>query len=87
MSRLGEVLAKQGEYTEAESMLLDAYKGFMAREDAIPDLFQVRITDSLQRIISLYEVWDKPDQVQVWQEKLDALESGEKTSRAEVDTN
>jgi tetratricopeptide (TPR) repeat protein len=87
MSRLGGILAKQGKYAEAESMLLEAYEGFTAREDSIPDLYRDRITDSVQRTISLYGVWDKPDQVQAWQKKLETIESGEKIPRAEVGTN
>jgi hypothetical protein len=67
-SRLGHALAGQGKFTEAEALLLEGYAGLNADELTPGD----GIRQAIERIINLYESWEKPDQVSRWRQQLDA---------------
>jgi len=68
MVQLGWVYTKQQRYDEAETLLLDAFK-LSDRVLGHPD----RVTiESIQKIIELYEAWDKPEKAQEWRAKLPA---------------
>ena len=57
-SNLGEAIAGQGGFSEAEPMLLDAFETLRIRADAIPATHrQARIREAVQRIITLYQTW------------------------------
>jgi non-specific serine/threonine protein kinase/serine/threonine-protein kinase len=61
MSLLGEALVGQREFEDAESLLLEAY-GKMAP----PARSAYRKTETLARIVALYEAWGKPDEAARW---------------------
>jgi len=57
----------QKNYAEAERLLLAGYEGMKQREDKIPAAAEIRLKDSLERLIDLYTSMDKPDEVTKWQ--------------------
>jgi eukaryotic-like serine/threonine-protein kinase len=71
-SLLGESLAGQKKYVEAEPLLLDGYRGMAARKErmAVPDW------DHLDRarawLVQLYRAWGKPNKAAEWRKKLPA---------------
>lgn len=68
-SMLGESLLEQKKYTEAEPLLLSGYKGLKQRRKSIPAAGGQRIFEAVDRIIRLYTVTNKPDQVSKWKEE------------------
>ena len=65
MSMLGESLAGQGQYAEAEPLLLEGF----AKMETVPESLAYRKTEALERIIKLYEAWDKADEAERWRKK------------------
>ena len=85
-SRLGEALvaiavidstltaeARLAQFTEAESLLLKAHEALRQHEPAEPKYKR----DALERLVRLYEAWDKPEKLSEWQQKLEAFKAGE----------
>ena len=52
-SNLGECLAKQAKFTEAEPLLIDSANSLMENDKARDD----RTTEAIQRVVDLYEAW------------------------------
>jgi dipeptidyl aminopeptidase/acylaminoacyl peptidase len=69
-SMLGGSLLGQKKYAEAESLLLSGYEGMKQREDRIPQAGKPRLSETLQRLVQLYEATDRPDQAAAWKKKL-----------------
>ena len=69
---LGFSLAGQGEYAEAEPLVLSGYRGMMEREAAIPAEERSSLKQAVQQIVQLYEDWGKPDKATEWRQKLAA---------------
>jgi serine/threonine-protein kinase len=67
-SALGECLTIQKRYNEAEPLLLNSYEGLKISQG--PD--NPRTTIALQRLINLYEAWNKPDQAARYRALLSA---------------
>jgi tetratricopeptide (TPR) repeat protein/predicted Ser/Thr protein kinase len=65
-SLLGASLAGQKKYAEAEPLLLEGYKGMLARKDriAVPDWYY--IDRSGDWIVKLYQAWGKPEKATEW---------------------
>jgi serine/threonine protein kinase len=74
MSLLGGSLLGQGRYAEAEPPIVAGYEGMKAREARIivPERFRLRA--AAERVVRLYEEWDKPDQAASWKAKLGMLD-------------
>jgi serine/threonine protein kinase/tetratricopeptide (TPR) repeat protein len=70
-SMLGEALLGQKKYGDAEPRLLQGYAGMTQREDKIPAEGKVRLSEALERLVRLYDEWDKPDQAAEWRKKLE----------------
>ncbi len=70
MSLLGGALSGQKKYAEAEPLLIQGYEGMKAREAKIPPQGKNNIPNAAERIVSLYEAWDKPEKAAEWKEKL-----------------
>jgi len=64
-SRLGASLAGLGRFVEAEPLLLAGYVS-MPKE-----------LEPIQRIIGLYEAWDKPEKLAEWRDKLPTTQPAE----------
>ena len=73
MSLLGATLSAQGKYTEAEPLLFDGHEGIIDRRAKNPAYRKARIV-AIERIIHLYEAWEKPDKATEWKKKLEAFE-------------
>jgi serine/threonine protein kinase/tetratricopeptide (TPR) repeat protein len=69
-SLLGASLSGQRKYAEAESLLLSGYQGMLQRRTAIPWERQAALNDGAERILQLYERWEKPEKVAEWRQKL-----------------
>jgi len=59
-SLLGEALAAQGRYAEAEPLLLEGFDGIKRRRDPQDVLPAARIVAARDRLVRLYEAWGKP---------------------------
>jgi serine/threonine protein kinase len=70
MSQLGAALTGQGKYQEAEALALSGYDGLKARYAAIPALGKPRLREAAERVVWLYEAWQKPEQAAAWKMKL-----------------
>lgn len=67
---LGASLAGQAKYEEAEPLLISGYEGMARQEDVIPIENRPVISESGERIVRMYEAWNKPDQAAEWRAKL-----------------
>jgi len=73
-SMLGESLLGQKKLAEAESLLLDGYRGMKEREASIPPEAKVlRIPEALERNVQLYEAKGDATEAAVWRSKLEAV--------------
>jgi tetratricopeptide (TPR) repeat protein len=71
MSVLGEALADQKKFDEAEPLLLSGYEGMKERAKTIPPPDKPRITTALNRLVALYEAWGKPAEATRWRKVLE----------------
>jgi eukaryotic-like serine/threonine-protein kinase len=71
-SLLGAVLQGQKNLAEAEGLLLDGYRGMKEREAAIPAQAKVRIPETLERLVRLYEAKGNEPEAAAWRSKLEA---------------
>jgi len=67
---LGIIRLEQRKYDEAEPLLLEAYSGLKQHEGATPE-FKRSTTEAVQRLVQLYNRWDKKDKADEWRKKLD----------------
>jgi hypothetical protein len=76
-SMLGGSLLGQKKYAEAEPLLLAGYDGMRAREANIPAHGKIRLIESLERLVHLYEATGKKDAAREWRKKWDAANSAD----------
>jgi len=69
-SLLAGSLLGQKKYAEAEPLLLSAYHGMKEREARIPSAGKIRLQETLQRLVQLYEATGRLDQAAEWKQKL-----------------
>ncbi|QDV39520.1 hypothetical protein [Tautonia plasticadhaerens] len=67
---LGGSLLGQGQYGEAEPMVVRGYRGMKERESQITVPDRYRLRESAMRVIRLYEAWDKPKDATEWKARL-----------------
>jgi hypothetical protein len=67
-SLLGGALLGQKKYADAEPLLVKGYEGMKQREKTIPPRSATRIPEALDRIIELYTVTNKPEELKKYQE-------------------
>jgi tetratricopeptide (TPR) repeat protein len=78
-SALGAALMGQKQYDKAEPLLFDGYHGMRQREDKIPTTVRKnRLVDALDRLVQLYDNWNKPDEAAKWRKELDFRKSSDK---------
>ena len=70
MDGLGVILLSLKEYAEAEPLLLAFYEGMTQREAMIPKEGEIRLTDAVERLVQLYDAWDKKDKADEWRKEL-----------------
>jgi tetratricopeptide (TPR) repeat protein len=68
-SLLGESLAGEKKYTEAEPLLLEGYQGMLARQDRIDAPGRYHLELAHQWLVQLYQAWGKPDKGAEWKNK------------------
>jgi tetratricopeptide (TPR) repeat protein len=71
-SLLGGSLLGQQKYAEAEPLLLQGYEGLKQRETKMPANAKVRLTEALERLVQLYDAWQKKDKADEWRKQLEA---------------
>jgi tetratricopeptide (TPR) repeat protein len=69
-SVLGDILVEQKKYAEAEPLLRSGYEGLKQRQEVLPGAGKVCLSNSLDRLVRLYEAWGKPEQAAEWRAKL-----------------
>jgi len=65
-SLLGEALAGQQQYAEAEPELLAAYDGLLAKVDQIPERSRRELADAAGRLVRLYALLDNLPESKKW---------------------
>ena len=71
-SLLGGSLLGQKKFADAEPLLLEGYQGMKQRAAQIPAAAKVRLVEAAQRLVDLYEAWDRPDQAAQWRKTVEA---------------
>jgi len=51
-------------------LLLAGYEGLKEREKKIPRAAMPRLREAVERLVQLYEEWNKPAEVEAWRAKL-----------------
>ena len=67
LSVLGACLTAQGQYAEAEPLLLQAFQGL---DKQAGFLMVKRRQQTIERLVTLYVQWGKPEQAATWRAKL-----------------
>ncbi|MGC1295948.1 MAG: serine/threonine-protein kinase [Alloacidobacterium sp.] len=67
-SLLGASLAGEKKYAEAEPLLLEGYRGMLARKDLMSAPDRCHMDSAHAWIIRLYEAWGKPDKTAEWKQ-------------------
>jgi tetratricopeptide (TPR) repeat protein len=75
-SMLGGSLLGQKKYAEAEPLLIAGHEGLKARAKAIPPESAPCLTESVERLVALYEATDRKDDAARWRKELDAAKAG-----------
>ncbi len=74
-SMLGEAFMAQQKYTVAEPLLLSGSEGLMRTKDSIPpEIRSIRLTESFDRLIQIYNALNKPDSVKIWMDHRAVLQ-------------
>jgi eukaryotic-like serine/threonine-protein kinase len=71
---LGFALAGQNRFSEAETLLIEGYRGMKAQRANIPDIHLPRLGEAVQRIMQLFTQLDRLPEVAKWQAEFDTLE-------------
>jgi eukaryotic-like serine/threonine-protein kinase len=82
MNLLGASLAGQMKYADAEPLLLQSGQGLQQRQaNLIPYLNATRrVSESLERLVQLYDAWGKPAPAAEWRKKLVAFQQAAKAT-------
>jgi tetratricopeptide (TPR) repeat protein len=75
-SLLGEALAGQKKYAEAEPLLLKGYEGMKVRQAKMPENSRAtRLTEAAAALASLYDALDKKDEAAKWRTERDGVKN------------
>jgi RNA polymerase sigma factor (TIGR02999 family) len=81
-SLLGGALLGQKKYAAAEPLLLKGYQGMKEREDKIPALGKIRVSEALERLVQLYEATGKKEEAAKWRKQLDETKKAAEKEKA-----
>jgi hypothetical protein len=86
MDLLGASLAGQAKYSEAEPLLLESYQGLQRTQASMPPYLNPtrRVTESLERLVHLYQAWGKPAQAEEWNKKLAGVSQVSQTAEKQA---
>lgn len=85
-SMVGGSLLGQKKYAEAGPFLHSGYEGMKQRENKIPPVGKVRLHESVQRLVQLYEATDRSLKAAEWKIKLAEFNQPETEKHAIVPT-
>jgi serine/threonine protein kinase/tetratricopeptide (TPR) repeat protein len=68
-SVLGASLAGQKRYPEAERLLLEGYRGMLARQQKIGAPDRYHLQHAREDMVRLYEAWGQPEKAKAWIQK------------------
>jgi tetratricopeptide (TPR) repeat protein len=74
---VGASLLGQKRYAEAEPLLISGYEGMKQRENKISADFKLRVKESLQRIVQLYEATGQSEKAAEWKKTLTEFDNTE----------
>jgi hypothetical protein len=76
------VVARFEDYAEAEPFLIESCQGLQQRRASLSPHLNAprRITESLERLVQLYDAWGKPTQAAEWIQKLAAFQQANKAT-------
>jgi serine/threonine protein kinase len=74
-SMLGQALAGQEIFSEAEPLLLAGYEGLKGHEATIPPAGKIRLTEALQRLVDFYAATAQAEKADEWRKKLEETEA------------
>ena len=78
-SALGACLLGQKKYAEAEPVLVSGYNGLRKHEDkSRASGGRSDLTEALERLVQLYEAWDRPKEAARWRKELEAAKEAAK---------
>jgi eukaryotic-like serine/threonine-protein kinase len=69
-SQLGGSLIGQGKYAEAEPLVVTGYESMKSREATIPAEGKLRLAEAAERVVWLFEAWNKPEKANEWKARL-----------------
>ena len=70
---LGDALAGQGKFAEAEPLILEGYEGLRPYARAYAEVqprYRRLLNEAAEQVVRLYQAWGKPDQAKSWAVKL-----------------
>ncbi|MGH7958690.1 MAG: protein kinase domain-containing protein, partial [Opitutaceae bacterium] len=70
VSGLGQALAGQGKFADADPLLVKAFEELKANEHQIAGNAPAMVREAHDAVIALYTAWGKPEKVAEWQAKL-----------------
>jgi hypothetical protein len=70
-SKLGGSLVGQKRYAEAEPYLLEGYQGLKMARDELQQRTQIHVLEAAERLVKLYDAWNKPDAAAKWRRELE----------------
>src|SRR5207247_5441043 len=69
-SMLGDALAGQKRYADAEPLLVSGYDGMSQRQATTTSPTRFTVEQAGEAVVKLYQDWGKPDQVAEWKNRL-----------------
>jgi tetratricopeptide (TPR) repeat protein len=69
-SLLGQSLARERRYGEAEPLLLSGYQGLIQRRDKMSAINKPYVKSAGEQVVRLYQEWGKTEKAREWREKL-----------------
>jgi non-specific serine/threonine protein kinase/serine/threonine-protein kinase len=78
LARIGSNLLLQQKPTEAEPLLLQGYEGLKKRQAQLPPHAAARLTETLERLVQLYDAAGKKDEADAWRKRLDEARAAAK---------
>jgi hypothetical protein len=70
---LGAALAGQKKFAEAEPLLLDSYQRMKQVAAQMPPEAKIRLVEAAQRLVDLYEAWDRPESATQWRKSVEKV--------------
>jgi tetratricopeptide (TPR) repeat protein len=80
-SQLGAALLGLQKYTDAEPWLQSGYDGLKQHAAKLPGAAKVRLVEAAQRLVDLYQAWDRPEEAARWRKTVE-VERAKLTGKA-----